>query len=392
MKMIKKIVLFCLFACCINLTGCTSAEYTDSKDEEHDSQNYWGGTGHELAASENGYYFIDSSMLMFFDRESKRCVPLCNKTDCNHLLGDKSCDAYLNPWIYMSSCGIYYYDKNIYILGAENENSNNINLYKISEDGSKRTKLGYMFKGDLEEGISIDMNIFKGYAYYSLKSYSENKSTCELYRLSLDGKGKPELVDSFEGYSSEYLRIRGAGGYLYYQTSYCAEKNSDYSGDIYQYDIKKKRSKKMVTDYYQDYTIFGNQLFYNKDAQIIKMDLSSQKESLAFEKEGETKFYLSCDGNYVYLDNSLGIYLVNGNYSERKVYVLDMNGKEIDTIEIGNDNSVLFGDPYMFFMTELNGKGGLWKAFDKSEIGKDKIKWMTVFSGEDLNYAEDETR
>ena len=380
----KKFLNSILLGVMLLLTGCGGVH--SQKEEykgEPDSQNYWGGSGHELAASDDGYYFAESDMLYFYDRTSKQCVPVCDKTDCEHKRGDTDCNAFFNGYLYYISHGIWYYDHALYIIGVESETSSNICLYRISEDGSKRTKLGTLFKGDRQSGISIEMNLYCNYAYFSPGEFSEGKKEHKLYRIALTKGAKPQEIHSFEGKDAEYARIKASNGKLYFMTLFATDEG-EYSGNINQYDLKTGKTSVMVENNNNEYAVYNDNLYYIAGGNVKKKNIKTGKETDFYKNEEEAGYRISCDGTYIFLDNGRGLDIRKEDYENRKIYVLNMNGKTINTMQIGNDNEMLFGDQSYFFSYVLNGKGGEWQCFPKKELANGDVKWETIFKGEDI--------
>lgn len=369
------------------MTGCETRFHQTKYEEEQDSQNYWGGSGHELAASDDGYYFAESDMLYFYDRATKKCVPVCDKADCQHKRGDTNCNAYFNGFHYFISQGIWYYDHALYVIGVENETSSNVCLYKISLDGSKRTKLGVLFKGDMKSGISLDMNLYCNYAYFSPDDYREGIKEHKLYRIQLTKGAKPEEIYSFKGKNVQFTKIGASNGKLYFQTLFSGEKE-EFKGNINQYDLKTGKCNIIVENNNNQYAIYNDDLYYIVGGTVKIKNIKNGKEEVFYDNKEEAGYRISCDEKYVFLDNERGLEIRGDEYKNRKIYVLDLSGTLIDTMQIGNDNEMLFGDQEYFFSFVLNGNGGEWQCFPKKELGNGNIQWETILKGSDIAVVE----
>lgn len=118
--MTKKLTAVVMIICIgiTALTGCgkktvskavlkNDMEKTEINDigvSKDDSQPYWGTYVHTFAAADGGYYYIgkwnNAFFLLFFDRDTKECYPVCGKADCTH--DNMECNAYVG----------YQYSKN----------------------------------------------------------------------------------------------------------------------------------------------------------------------------------------------------------------------------------------------------------------------------------------
>jgi hypothetical protein len=366
-------------------SGCQTKT---SDSAEADSQNYWGFVGHDMAASEKGYYFFNTSsgMLYFYDRESGKTVPLCDKTDCNHEVGNKDCNAFFDTLLYMVTCGIWYYNHNLYVVGYEQTNSKTACLYCIAEDGSKRTKLCELYQTE-SDGTGIAMNIYQGYAYYSPQSPSMENTTYNFYRIALEENAKPEVIYSFDAYQGSYGRVKATNGKVYFQSNYQNGENDSPTGNIIEYDCKSGECETVLKDNYLDYAVTEETLYYNQNETVRKKNLSSGEDGVFFEMEGESAFYLSYDGNYLLADNDMGIGLTHSS-DERRIYVLNMDGELEDTVEIGSSDTMLYGDEYRFFAWEFTSGGNAVKTFAKTDFGSGSVQWNTIYEPESNEGAE----
>ncbi|MCR5636250.1 MAG: hypothetical protein K6F76_03600 [Clostridiales bacterium] len=89
-----------------------------------------------IAVAEGGYYFttFEHHMLYYFDKATKKVVPVCNRPECSHDSTD--CNAYIGEIQHYP--GLWYYDGKLYVLGYK---SGIMGLYTVSKDGSEHSRL-----------------------------------------------------------------------------------------------------------------------------------------------------------------------------------------------------------------------------------------------------------
>ena len=119
MKRILVVVLMSILSVSI-LTGCgekaNEISYANKYVFGQDSQENCIGTQGvaSLAESKDCYYYVNSenSFLYVIDKKTRKCMPLCNKTNCLHdkETSPKKCNAYISS----SSGQVIYYDDNLY--------------------------------------------------------------------------------------------------------------------------------------------------------------------------------------------------------------------------------------------------------------------------------------
>ena len=375
----KKVFLIILAVCITYLQSCKNISdegYTsgDLKGEEYqegyDYQKYFTST--KICRSDQGYYFFRTPYLFFFDETSGKTVKVCGLPDCNH--NDSSCNAYFDPMLFNTN-SIWFYNNQLYIEGAEEKNSKSHFLYQLSLDGSKRKQICYLFKTE-ENYVDFSLIIHRDFAYYC--NYGKNDLTndsCTLYRVKLTEGSKPEEMHHYKGIGASIFRIRGYGNDIYFQTGeYEDRQGNSYSSGFYRINISSKKVEAIAEDFWpNDYFADGNYLYYfSKDNQLIRMDLNTKETAEIY--QAVCRSYISYDGKYLYIDNGMDLLIHQKDLSSREICVLDMTGKQIDTIALPNVTECFFGDSKYLFAIFNNEM----KAFDKTQIGEKTKEWLLL--------------
>ena len=292
--MTKKLIAVVMIICIgiTALTGCgkktvskavlkndmEKIEINDIGVSKDDSQPYWGTYVHTFAAADGGYYYIgkwnNAFFLLFFDRDTKECYPVCGKADCTH--DNMECNAYVGyqysknrqTTTYYLDSAVYYYKDNVYLLDT------NGYLVRFSTDGSTREKIAVVYAYGGESGTNLVFHDDYVYVYNLLGHLGNEEEAVEtIKRYSLDGK-KEETVLEYTGTGAAITRAKSYGERLYFlietATMSKDEKankvimNSRYNS-LYAYDYKTGTAGKVlegsITDYCID-EVSGNIYYY----------------------------------------------------------------------------------------------------------------------------------
>ncbi|MCR5636249.1 MAG: hypothetical protein K6F76_03595 [Clostridiales bacterium] len=347
-----------------------------------------------IAIAEDGYYFTNDThqMLYYFDKATKKVVPVCNRPECTH--DNSDCNAYVGEIRHYA--GLWYYENKLYVLGYK---GGIMGLYTISKDGSTRERLCDLF--ETGKNFSITTTIHRGYVYFSVDRGNDHM---EVYSKKLDGKDEPELIFEFHGHNAMADFIRGYKNgvfisYEYYQD----ENNEDAMYAVLYYNRDNNTISELELEGYTDQLVVcEDAVIYRTDKEILKYNLNDKTSSVIYDKEPCGVNY---DGKYIYLDNNVAIFTETTaqdkeyDVSRRHIVVADTSGNIVDDIKVETNGLCYFGDSdYLFIdMNEkYNGtkqktieKGdmikGYWfeeierlEAFDKSQIGTDKHEWIVL--------------
>ena len=365
-----KKILAAVLLCIIFLVGCTKTTDSESLKKEivpiegftnteynpeTDNQYFWNGYGQATSVND-GYYLHDFLFLYYADKDKMDFQPVCSNPVCDHQNVD--CDAYIDSAMYLQYYGGYLY----YVLADEGKYLSV--LYRKKLDGSVVEKVGEL----LESQVIPTITIHRGYAYFSTEEYGESVT---FYRMKLEKSSKKEELFVYDkGVYPEIYNLQGYGDGVFFDTGYYQDtKFNNPTYNIYYYDTNEAAVKLVKEDVGGVYTAAEGNLYYFKDGGIYKYDTSSSEESLFYAID--EMVYLSYDGRYLYLNNMYSIDLEQTPADEHKLYVVDLQGKYIDTIEL-TEYECLYGDSDYLFQCMEEG----YQFLDKKQIGTGKHEWI----------------
>lgn len=347
------------------MTGCSSKNNNINTEqnsvtyvENEDFQNFIDSSS-AFAKADNGYYFLNSMKLYFFDTATKEAYIVCNKPNCEHNSND--CTAFFSIFNHYPF-QLSYFNNALYILGWEEEGSNirHNYIYEVSLDNYKRKKAAYLFDGTNTSSVSFI--IHRGYVYY-LKGYAAQpkETTAYLYRTRLGNtsqKAEAEIIYEFSGIGAEISNIKASGNNLIVlNSSYSDTDGNGYKTSYTLIDIHSLNARELVGD--EAYSLFadGEVAYYGKgEDKIYRMNLNTNKEDFFCDIDGPC--YISADSNYIYFDNIQSVYIEKTKEQDRKILVYDKNGNYITEIVLKNpkDDCYFGGDDIMIFKETIVGE------------------------------------
>lgn len=215
----KTKILLCLLMgfLCLALSACNQDKVEDLGEEYIEGSDYQSqfGSMPQIQKVGNGYYFLVSERLYYYDPSMQQAVPVCNKADCDH--SAESCNASMS-----GATEINYYDHKFYYIASENDDMEKWFLYYLSEDGKQREKVTQIATLDSsDKGISFQLCVHRGYAYFSiLKGTSLKKRTAVVQKVSLQGDADWTEVAAMEGYGATIDDLAAYGNTLVVTGSY----------------------------------------------------------------------------------------------------------------------------------------------------------------------------
>lgn len=407
------IVLFCICFLC----SCSQKEkfLEDTYIEGQDYQYMY--EDREVHAStqakgENGYYLFLRNFLYFFDNETQKIVPLCNRPDCLHDKEENEeqkerCHAYFyNP---MDDLQIQYYDGNLYSINSHTDNLEECVLYKIPLDGSERTIIKTFDRTKITYWIT-----HRGYLYYMTGHYSftdEEGGTVSgdegFFRLSLKNPSAAieQIYETPKGlYGSEIHTPKAYGNHIYFTLlSYTASskiitpKNEwQYTYNrMFNYNIRTKELTEITInddcyvghiEFYKDKLLFRGAYPYEREQ---KMHYGRGRQWYTADLDGSNRkkfFYtdykwdaLYCDGKYIYEDNYSRLTALQSK-EEQRYRVYDLNMNLIDTIKLPFDGptDLVIGDEHYLWFLQGDAEAVGVSYFDKSKIGTVNGKYPDI--------------
>lgn len=289
-------------------TAQSSTGYVEHEDYQAAVSIFGSTYAHRFTEGEGGYYYSiygNSSNLMFYDTATGVSIPVCNQPNCTH--ENRECNAYLG---YLSSIEfIQYYDGNLYLFGHDGRDDGQVELYRVSADGTTRGKIGTIFtvKGDT---VTYNAAIHRGYAYATLNGAGADKRTVEVHRLSLSGDRESEVVHTFDESYGGIAFLKAYGNYLYMEFCYYADEDGNgYTGDLYRMNIHTDETELLVTNCKYDFVANEEYLFYNRDSEVIAHNLQTHEETVIL-NNGYSN-YMVLDGKFLCCDNRSGQFLAS---------------------------------------------------------------------------------
>lgn len=377
----KKIIILVILSMLI-LTGCgTKTEQKKGVENINigyengaDTSPMWMASKHEFAASESGYYYMESMQLKFFDIKQQIAYPVCGKAECNHSVHDENCDSYFEA----SGSKVWYYNHNIYLLSYENQNCI---LMRVSPDGSTREKL-FSIGSTSGSGQIYEMIFHDNCAYvYNVQGGIAQKEeyTATIHKFSLDGKND-DIIYSYTAKGAIIENVKSYGEKLMFiveEVTFDGTKSSIGGKGVYAYDYKSGNTELIIDDAVTDYSlnVKNNELYYfvyNDGLYLSKLDsLQDTKKILWKAPEDNLYSFVSFDGDNIYLSNSRWYTLSNCKY-KIALWILGIDGQEKKKI---SDIDAYFGDGnYMFARTSKRDAIQVIKSEDI--LSKDE--WTTI--------------
>lgn len=371
------------------LIGVSSRKNNEQKHEIEKSFNYY-LENTEIKCVGNRDDIIDKKgEYQFFFSELS---PIAKKGDNYYIINDGKFYVYYNNKIKLlnnikyldGQCEIYddtiqFYDNHVYTIGIKKLDSNvYIYLYQIDLKG-QNIKCIMQLAGIPDEDFYLKYIIHKGRIYYSISYYSDEIDIAFLLMKNLNTSEKPICLDSEEGKIAKFMRIRAYGDKLYYQKmSLKSEEKSDYNGGTYVYDINEKKCENILDHYVRDYSIAGENIYYQKDDWIVRKN--SEKIYQICELSG--LFTISFDGKNIYIDNEYDIVVNSKNIADRKIFKYDLKGDWQETIFIETSGQCFFGDEKLLFLYADNNTKILEAfelyALNKKMTSNDREAWNKI--------------
>lgn len=291
-----------------------------------------------LAESKDCYYYVNSenSFLYVIDKKTRKCMPLCNKTNCLHdkETSPKKCNAYISS----SSGQVIYYEDNLYYTSERESTDKDGVVHFVTDivcsslDGSTKKTIYSTEKYNI-----YNFKIHRGYIYANLILIGKNGAEsydASLYKIPLKENSK----------ETEFLPFK-------------------------KYYDKKKISVTDMRFYGNNLILEFNKFLGNDDGYniLVNYDLKTDKWINLNKKikDNVDSFITVCNGNIYYsIDN--------------KVYCCDLNGNNIKCIFDNSKKAIKqvaglkYFDPY-----SNDGKNVIISVSDDKDVSKNVIFYDT---------------
>lgn len=338
-----------------NKSASTMIEMSKSNDyiaEEDDCHNYLAeGIVPVMVQDENGYYYLNEKMLLYYDKNADKSVYLCSKTDCAHQKEKNMLDCDANMFYYDSA--IYKYKNHLYGIANQSSGGNGtygMQLIQMAADGSERKSLYTFANYTSGEGITYISCIHRGYFYYTVANLDSTKKVkATIYRRALEPDAKEEVFyETEENYGVSISVLRGYGNELYFKEFGCMASDSNEYMELKKCNIHTKENKVVRENTYGYYEKFGNKIYViNKDKKmLVEFDEDTGEETELYAIDGD-EIYLRSDGEYLYLEYCEWKEDKENEEWKQKIEIIGLDGKLVDVLEdtgefIGGDENYLF--------------------------------------------------
>ena len=382
------------------LTGCQSPGPEQDLGNKfifgEDNQYYFylsGIFGHPIAESESGYYTFLNGYIYTLDKETGKCIPLCNKPDCMHddrefhSDGSSTCNAYFGAIQQMS-----YYKGNLYVLSADT-------IYEMDASGSTRKQLL-----QAKEHIFTSM-VHRGYLYLSFSDYllSPEEYTQEELKNS-SYRVERYRLDHWDGKSSVVYERRGVFGtinsmFAFGNKIYMPSTANDYTTAIFDIVTKEITENNEIPGCA---IAPNNRIVYFKIPEEWRDDLTIEEiykircnnMAVIEDAEGNTQkteisqvySYLYSSSQLIAADNRVEVTFENLAEEDRGIGFYDANGKLIREIKTENDTMPSLGmnEDYFFYMKQSeNGENDEVWAIDLHKLDDPNLKGEPFFVSEE---------
>jgi len=368
------------------LSGCKKENVNISiEDDDLDvSQSYF--ASHYIAKGQDGYYFLDTHNIMYFDAATHQTIPLCSKAECKH--NSSECMSYING---LHKFYIFFYDGKLY---WPESSGGMFTLMECGQDGSNHKKVASLCP--YSDDTTIDFVFVNGYIYFTENggnTISDNDKTIQLKRMSLDNK-KIEDVYKYTGRNGVIQTLKAYSEDVYFIITEIEETGGNafrrVGKGIYTSNVKSNETKKVIDDSVSDFCVDtkNKSLYYYvySDGLYRVKDNNKEKITTATEQTGFCS--LIYDGEYVYMDNSYwkffsGYFLKQDYDIKAMIWIYDDGSLKtsIDMKEAGMTSVGENGDKEYYFDMQNEA------CFSKREFFETgRINWIEMKADKEIIY------
>lgn len=296
MKKISKNSLLFLLIILLTLliSGCSDKidiDYSDQYVFGQDSQENFIKYQNQkyIAESEDSYYYLnsDNHFIYIIDKDTHRCYPLCNKSDCLHDQESseeklKECNAFLNT----SFESLVYYNNSLYYQGiseSKDKDGNSFQLneiYKMSIDGSRKE-----VTFSTREYIIWNFKVHRNNIYFLASKIEDdgtsNGDNAALFRISVNGEGSPEEIIPYYEYENTYIYdSRFFGNHLFIYGEQLTGNRSEKF--LFHYDLNSGKlenlSENLKINIDSMFSVFNNKLYFSNGSKIYECNFNGEEE------------------------------------------------------------------------------------------------------------------
>ncbi len=354
--MMKRLLTIILFVIVCTASGCAHDECEDRSPGISDNEvrmsaddlteytawnnNIYGMGTRQIVASPDGYYALEGGgerqFLTFIDRVDMKERYLCGKPECRHVENDspsmigeealETCNACVG---YAIRGSLAYYNGYVYYL-KYNADNNEVMLARVSDDGGMHEDLMMI-------GHTIDNGNYFTYVFIDESTLMlthnnikvENNWTAELYRIDIEKKNM-ELMYSLEGEQAMFEKTDYINNRVFFMAreTVLGKRRSK----LLCINVDKAEISEIAGDNVSSYVFSpDNRLYVYKEGEGL-IRITDDTEECILEADADTMAAaLSCDGKYIYMDNSDTHYMYDKQI-KMSVTVCDTDGNKIGVI------------------------------------------------------------
>lgn len=302
MKRICKLLI--VTACVWCFVACNKTQNSEPEllwNGLYSNENQWYLDWRE-AETEQGFYltvndYADTNVtLVYFDKASRKAIPLCNQPNCDH----KSihCDA--SMWGYTPQ--VYYYEGMLYLISYDDEGTY---LERMNPDGSGKQRIRTLYN---EKSVYCQLIMHKDNFYY-------------LYRNNIYALGFTEDV-SQEKLLMEFPKAAGMnqlfakGDYVYWAYAYPKDGETKASAEsvAFRYHIPTGEIEELVRlpqwTYVNIAPLTDDDIYYYEvDKGLFCYHPSTGTSDVVYEEKGRVGLDVYSGGKGLYVVNWRGLKL-----------------------------------------------------------------------------------
>ena len=320
-KILTKLTIAVLLLTTLCSCGSQEAiEVTVTEDCDYEFFQY-----RENACSNEAVVYFELSneqRLMFYDKQSGVCAPLCGKPECDHT--DYACNAYFS-----SSDGLCLYSGKLYrfyesgntIVCSDTDGTNKTTVRSVNT-----TLYTENFTGSY---ISSPSSAFhRGWFYYSagvtVVSAGTTTDYARVIAYPIDSDEEGTLIYSSDEYKD--VAIEPYGDYIYI-TAYDDSSDDVSRMEIVRYAIETGESETI----YKGERDFSYHRFTVTDEAIIFCDSTTEDYTIYRLAFGEDTIETMCEGTYYYTYGFIGENILLGLYTIDgfDISIIDLDGNTL---------------------------------------------------------------
>lgn len=346
-----------------------------------DSQPYWNVFDHQFAAGEDGYYYMfkdeQGIVLEHVDADTGKRTVLCNRPQCAHDVAE--CPAFFGSYNEYAQA-VWNYQDHLYFIKRRADGA--MVLVQTDKNVTARKELFEIGAVEANHLNMCNLTFCNGSVYIYDRTGNCGGGMGEVMQIyirrrSLDGKEDEYIITSDEK-DSYFDAMKAYGGNVFFIYQHATTDLEKYvttitSEGLFCYNDRTGKSERLIDKEVCDYSVDEKRkilYYYVIHEGLYRYEFETGEERLIYSCVHNSELcQVSCDGNYIYLDNGRFCAFMGGGLSgkgdttlSKKVWILDSEGKvlhEVDNKDVSYAS--FFGDDRCI-LAEMNYAIGPWNA------------------------------